>query len=208
MVINAQQFLEAIEGIELAKGISREVVLSSLEEAMKKGYKKELGGDDAVVEVIINPEEGIIEMYNVKDIVEEVADDFLEVSLEDAKDLQKQGKGEIRGDKFYISASIETLRKATANSIKAILKQKFAEAEKAILYDAFKDKINTMITGKVEKIDERGCSVNIGRTSVYLPRSQMIGDEKFASGDDIRLFVQDVASGTKGAHIVVSRASN
>ncbi len=207
MVINAQEFLEAIETIELNKGISREIVLSSLEEAMKKGYKKELGGDDAVVEVIIKPEEGIIDMFNIKDIVEEVEDDFLQVSLEDAKTLQKEGKGEIRGDKFYISASIETLKKATANSIKSILKQKFAEAEKLVLYDTFKDKINTMITGKVEKVDERGCSVNIGRTSVFLPRKEMIGDERFNLGDDIRLFVGDVTSGTKGARINVSRAS-
>ena len=207
MVINAQQFLEAIEAIELSKGISREVVLTSLEEAMKKGYKKELGGDDAVVEVIIKPEQGIIEMYNIKDIVDEVEDDFLQISLEDAKDLQKAGKGKIEGDKFYIPAEIETLRKATANSIKSILKQKFAEAEKSVLYETFKDKINTMITGRVEKVDERGCSVNIGRTSVFLPRNQMIGDEKFNSGDEIRLFVEDVASGTKGAHIIVSRAS-
>ena len=207
MVIDAQVFLEAIEGIELNKGISREVVLAALEEAMKKGYKKELGGDDAVVEVIIKPEEGIIEMYNVKDVVDEVEDDFLQVSLEDAKALQKEGKGEIRGDKFYIAADIETLKKATANSIKSILKQKFAEAEKSVLYETFKDKINTMITGKVEKVDERGCSVNIGRTSVYLPRKEMIGDERFNLGDDIRLFVGDVTSGTKGAHINVSRAS-
>ena len=174
MVINAQQFLEAIEAIELNKGISREVVITSLEEAMKKGYKKELGGDDAVVEVIIKPEEGIIEMYNVKDIVDEVEDDFLQVSLEDAKELAKAGKGEIRGDKFYISADIETLKKATANSIKSILKQKFAEAEKNVLYETFKDKINTMITGRVEKVDERGCSVNIGRTSVYLPSKKIV----------------------------------
>ena len=207
MVINAQEFLEAIEAIELNKGISREVILSSLEEAMKKGYKKELGGDDAVVEVIIKPEEGIIEMYNIKDIVDEVEDDFLQVSLEDAKELEKDGQGEIRDDKFYIPASIESIKEATARSIKSILKQKFAEAEKSVLYETFKDKINTMITGKVEKVDERGCSVNIGRTSVYLPRKEMIGDEKFALGDDIRLFVGDVTSGTKGARINVSRAS-
>ena len=207
MVINAQEFLEAIEAIELSKGISREVILSSLEDAMKKGYKKELGGDDAVVEVIIKPEEGIIEMYNIKDIVDEVEDDFLQVSLEDAKELEKDGKGEIRDDKFYIPASIESIKEATARSIKSILKQKFAEAEKSVLYETFKDKINTMITGKVEKVDERGCSVNIGRTSVYLPRKEMIGDEKFNLGDDIRLFVGDVTSGTKGARINVSRAS-
>ena len=207
MVINAKEFLEAIDEIERNKGISREVVITSLIEAMKKGYKKELGGDDAVVEVIIEPEQGIIEMYNVKDIVNEVEDDFLQISPEDAEELKKQGKALIKEDKCYISASIESLRKATATSIKSILKQKFAEAEKSVLYEAFKDKIGTMITGRVEKVDERGCSVNIGRTSVYLPRKQMIGDERFYQNDEIRLFVDDVASGSKGAHIVVSRAS-
>ena len=209
MVINAQEFLEAIEAIELSKGISREVVLSSLKEAMEKGYRKELGDtqNELDIQVIIEPEQGIIEMYNIKNIVDEVEDDFLEVSLEDAKALAKEGKGEIKGDKFYISASIETLKKATANSIKSILKQKFAEAEKSVLYETFKDKINTMITGKVEKVDERGCSVNIGRTSVYLPRKEMIGDERFNLGDDIRLFVGNVTSGTRGAQINVSRAS-
>ena len=207
MVINAKEFLEAIDEIERSKGISREVVISSLIEAMKKGYKKELGGDDAEVEVIIEPEKGIIEMYNVKDIVEEVEDDFLQISPEDAEELRKEGKALIKEDKCYISASIESLRKATATSIKSILKQKFAEAEKSVLYEAFKDKIGTMITGRVEKVDERGCSVNIGRTSVYLRRKQMIGDERFYQNDEIRLFVDDVASGSKGAQIVVSRAS-
>lgn len=209
MVINAQEFLEAIEAIELSKGISREVVISSLREAMEKGYRKELGDtqNELEIEVIIEPEKGIIDMFSAKDIVDEVEDDFLQVSLEDAKALVKEGKGEIRGDKLYISASIETLKKATANSIKSILRQKFAEAEKTVLYETFKDKINTMITGKVEKVDERGCSVNIGRTSVFLPRKEMIGDERFSVGDDIRLFVGDVVSGTKGARINVSRAS-
>ena len=209
MVINAQEFLEAIEAIELNKGISREVVLSSLKEAMEKGYRKELGDtqNELEVEVIIKPEEGIIEMFYAKSIVDEVEDDFLQITLEDAKALAKEGKGEIREDKFYIYAPIESLKKATANSIKSILKQKFAEAEKSVLYEAFKDKINTMITGKVEKVDERGCSVNIGRTSVYLQRNQMIGDEKFALGDDVRLFVENVSGDSKGARIVVSRAS-
>ena len=209
MVINAQDFLEAIEGIELSKGISREVVLTSLEEAMRKGYKKEIGDtqDELLVVVNIVPEEGLIEMFSVKDIVDEVEDDFLQVSKEDAKALAKAKQGEIREDKFYIPAPIETLRKATALGIKSILKQKFAEAEKSVLYELFKDKINTMITGKVEKVDERGCSVNIGRTSVYLPRKQMIGDEKFNVGDPIRLFVENVDSNSKGARINVSRSS-
>ena len=207
MAMNAKVFLEALEEIEVAKGISKETVLRALEEAMIKGFKKELGGDDANVVVNIDPEKGIIEMFHVKDVVEDVEDDFLEISKADAKVEVKEGKGEIREDKIYYPASIEDLRKATAMSVKSILKQKFAEEEKSILLEQFRDKLNTMITGRVEKADERGVSVNIGRTSVYLPKSQMIGDEKFNVGEQIRLFVAGVDNGTKGARIAVTRAN-
>lgn len=204
MAFNATEFLAALEEIETAKGISKETVLVALQEAMVKGFKKQLGGDDATVIVNIDTQKGTIEMAQTKKVVEEVQDDFLEISVEDAREVDKKYKV---GDDFIIPATLEDLRKATAMSIKSILRQKFAEAERGILYEQFKDKINTMITGKVENIDERGCSVNIGRTSVYLPRKEMIGNETFNVGDPIKLFVSDVASGTKGAHIVVSRAN-
>ncbi|MDD4104157.1 MAG: NusA N-terminal domain-containing protein, partial [Bacilli bacterium] len=197
MAINSAEFREALNQIEVARGISKEVIVKSLIEAMTKGYRKELGGDDALVEVNIDAEAGTIEMYHMKNIVQEVEDDFLEIEEKEAKALAKEGKGFIKDNIYYVEASIEELRKATAMSIKSILRQKFAEAEKDVLYEAFKDKINTMITGRVEKIDERGASVNIGRTSVYLPRKQMIGDERFSLGDQIRLFVSDVASDMK-----------
>lgn len=207
MAINAVEFREALNQIEVSRGISKEIIVSSLIDAMIKGYRKELGGDDALVEVNIDPEAGTIEMYHMKNIVKEVEDDFLEIEEKEAKTLAKEGKGFIKESLFYVPASLEELRKATAMSIKSILRQKFAEAEKDVLFEAFKDKINTMITGRIEKIDERGASINIGRTSVYLPRKQMIGDEHFAVGDQIRLFVSDVATDIKGAHIVVSRSN-
>ena len=204
--MNVTEFLLALEEIEASKGISKEATLQALEEAMAKAFRKQLGGDDADVRVNIDLDKGAIEMCQVKKVVDDVEDDFLEISVEDANEAHK-GKKYKAGDEFIIPASLDELKKATAMSVKSIMKQKFAEAEKGILYEAFKDKINTMITGRVEKIDERGASVNIGRTSVFLPHNQMIGDEKFAVGDAIKLFVSDVASGTKGAHIVVSRAN-
>ena len=206
MAMNAKEFLAALEEIEASKGISKETTLNALQEAMAKGFRKQLGGDDALVRVTIDAENGTIDMCQIKNVVAEVEDDFLEISVEDANALNPKGKYKV-GDEFIIPASVEDMRKASAMSVKSMLKQKFAEAEKDILYEAFKDKINTMITGRVEKLDERGVSVNIGRTSVFLPRNQMIGDERFNPGDPIKLYISDVASGTRGAHIVVSRAN-
>ena len=209
MAINGEQFLQALDELEALKGINKEVILTALKEAMIKGYKKSIGAteDDDNIRVTIDPETGTIEMCQIKQVVKEVMeDDFKEISVEDANALDKSKKYKV-GDEFIIPSSPDDLTKAIAMSIKSILKQKFAEAEKDVLYEAFKDKIGTMITGRVEKADERGLSVNVGRTSVYLPRNQMIGDERFNVGEPIKLFVNNVASGTKGAHINVSRAS-
>ena len=205
MAINAIDFLAALEEIEASKGISKETILQFLEESLIKAYKKQLGGDDANVRASIDPNKGTIELCQVKDVVKEVEDDFLQISVEDANALDSKKKYK-DGDEFIIEAPIDELRKATAMSVKSMLKQKFAEAEKSILYETFKDKIGTIITGKVEKVDERGISVNIVKTSVYLPKKELIGDERFIVGETIKIYVDDVASGTKGAHIVVSRS--
>lgn len=205
MTIDAKQFNAALEEIEVSKGITRDVVLAALEEALIKGYRKQLGGDDADVRVNIDADKGIIEMWQVKIVKKDVEDDFLQISVEDANEGKK--KAEYKdGDEYFIEASIDDLRKATAMSIKSIMHQKFAEAEKNILYEAFKDKIGTIITGKVEKVDEKGVTVNLVRTSVYLPHKHLIGEEKFNVGDQIKVYINNVDSGSKGAKIVVSRS--
>ena len=205
MAMNAVEFIAALEEIEASKGISKDTILDMLKESLIKAYRKQLGGDDADVRVNIDPEKGIIDMCQVKAVVDEVEDDFLQISVQDANDADKSKKYKA-GDEFFIPATIDELKKATAMSVKSMLKQKFAEAEKSILYETFKDKIGTIITGKVEKVDDRGISVNIVKTSVFLPKKELIGDEKFIVGETIKIYVDDVASGTKGAHIVVSRS--
>lgn len=203
MAINATELNAAIEQIEVAKGISRETVLEALKEAMTRGFKRDIGGDDALVEVNIDTEKGVIEMYQIKKVVEEVEDDLLEISVEDAN--EKGGKYKV-GDGYKIPADIQSLRKAIVLSIKSVLHQKFVEVEKAILYDQFKDKIGTMITGKVEAFDERGAMINVGRSSIYMPKKDMIKDEKFLVGETIKAFVDNVESGPKGARIVITRS--
>ena len=208
MAINAPELFEALDVIESSKGISRESVIQALTEAISKGFRKKLGGDDALVKIEFHPENGTIYLAQVKKVVEEVEDDFLEISVEDANEEAKGKKKYAVGDDFEIPTDITTLDKATLLSIKSVFRQKFSEAEKTVLLENFKDKIGTMITGRVETVDEKGASVNIGRTSVFLQKSQMIGDERFFPGDSIRLYVVGVDSSSKGgARILVSRSN-
>ena len=202
-MIDAKKFIEALDEIEATKGISKLSIIEALKEAMAKGFKKQLGGDDALVDVNIDLDAGTIEMSQLKLIVEEVEDDFLEVSLEEAN--AKGGEYKL-GDYYPIPCKTEELAKSTALSIKAVLKQKIAEAEKQSLLSAYQDKIGEMITGKVERVEDNGITVNIGRTTIYVPRKELIGDERFHLNDTIRLYVTGVSSGTKGTRIAVSRA--
>lgn len=208
-MINAKEFIKALNELEAAKGISKESIIEALKEAMEKGFIKQLGivsnGDleEAKVRVDIDAKKGTIEMCVLKTVVEEVEDDFLQISLEDAnKDANIYKVGDI----YEIPVSTDELTKLTAQNVKSVLRQKIAEAEKTAIYNAYIDKKGEMIRGVVEKVDERSSIVNIGRTSVYLPNSQKIPGETFRIGDQIRLYVVDVLSTTKGAQIIVSRS--
>jgi transcription termination/antitermination protein NusA len=202
-MLDSKALIQAIDLIEQEKGISKEAIITALKEALEKAYRKQLGSiDDALVRADVDLAKGFIKLYQLKTVVENVEDDFLEISLEETKQL---GLSLHVGDTYQIEASPEDFQKSAAMTVKAILRQKIAEAEKSALYEIYKDKIGEMIVGQVEKIDDRSAIVNIGRTSVYLPSSKRIPGETFKVGDRIKLYVVDVESTTKGAQIAVSR---
>ena len=202
-MFKSAELLKLIEVLELEKGISKQAIIDALKEAIAKAYRKQLGSiDDALVRVEINPVTGVIQVFEQRQVVETIEDDFLEIGLEEVK---AKGLSLNVGDFFETEVNLEEFSKGAAMIVKAVFRQKIAEAEKAALYELFKDKIGEMIVGQVEKIDERSAIINIGRTDVYLPASKRIPGEIFRVGDRIKLYVVDVESTTKGAQIAVSR---
>ena len=202
-MFKSAELLKFIEVLELEKGISKQAIIDALKEAIAKAYRKQLGSiDDALVRVEINPVTGVIQVFEQRQVVETIEDDFLEIGFEEVK---AKGLSLNVGDFFETEVNLEEFSKGAAMIVKAVFRQKIAEAEKAALYELFKDKIGEMIVGQVEKIDERSAIINIGRTDVYLPASKRIPGEIFRVGDRIKLYVVDVESTTKGAQIAVSR---
>ena len=202
--MDATKFLEALNEIEATKGISKKSILDALKESLRKAYVKSLGGgDDADVRIEIDEQVGKIEMRLYKKVVDEVNDDYLEISLEDAKKTNKKIKV---GDEWSEEVPVEEMARLTALTVKSVLRQKLAEASKLALYEAHKDKIGEMVTGIVEKCDDRGAIVNINRSSVYLTRKELIGDETFEAGDPIRLYVSEATNSDKGPMVRVSRS--
>lgn len=212
-MINSKQFFSAISELSQQKGISQESIFDGLREAFRRAIIKKLGGgDDAHVEVIIDEEKALIEMYHLKKVVESVEDDYLEIELKEAQKLEPKIQV---GDNFKIPFDLSDANKIFANTVKSVLHQKINEAEKQALYETYKDKTGEMITGIVEKYDERSVIVNIGRTTVYLSPRELIGEESFETGQQIRLYVAEVSSlektekgfkGEKSQGISVTRA--
>ena len=200
MKIDIKAFLEAQEEVSKAKGISDEEVLSAFTEAVKSAYIRYLGGGvkdmpDPVVNCQIDVEDKKepIKLSQVKIVRDEVEDDMLEIETEEANEGLDEPKYK-DGDEYVIPADPDELTKVFTIAVKSSFRQKLAEAERSALYEIYKDHIGEMMTGTVERADDRSVSVNIGRTTVELSRHELIGDEFFRVGDPIKVYIQKVES--------------
>ena len=142
--MDATKFLEALEEIAESKGISKEAIITALQESLRKAYEKQIC-DGYIVEgvdvrVTITEQPAEIKMEYVRKVVEEVEDDILEISVEDAN-KGKKGKKYAVGDEYIVETSPDDMARLTALTVKSVLRQKLAEAEKVSLYENYKDKI-------------------------------------------------------------------
>ena len=219
--MNNNAFKEALAELAKSKGISEEAIVDALRESLEKAYLRYLGGskeglEDPIVNVDVDPNTGKITLENIKRVVLEVEDDYLEISEEDANEGLKKKKYKV-GDDYVIPCPVDQLSKLTMMTVKNLLRQKVAEAERTALYEVYKDHIGEMYTGTVEKADDRSVLVDIGRTKVELTRRDLIGDEFFKIGDTIKVYIQEVKSAhpeekkegakPRGPQIEVTRSS-
>ncbi len=204
--MDAKKILSALDDFEKEKGIPKEIVIEALKEALEKAYKRETDAD-ALCRVEIDPNKGTIEMYNVKNIVEEVEDDVYQVELEDAKKINP--KLEI-GDVLETPVDPNSLNRMAAMQAKQVLVQKIREFEKQSIYDAYIDKKDDIIVGIVESIEPSPENpnfvlINVGKTNAIMKRNHMLPGEKFKIGQAIRVYVVDVDKSALGAAVIVSR---
>lgn len=232
MASTSQKIIEAASILGKERGLSLDVIHDALVDAFKlavgkkieEEYKVELRGirpqikkpvektdkvveklESALVRVDCNLETGKISVYHQWLVLneEDITDDFLQISLEEAKEHNKRIKvGDYYEEKFDLS----TLNKKDVDRFVSTFKQKISKAEKEVLFNAFSDKIGNIMTGIVEKADSNSVLVNLGTTSTILYRNDLIGDERFQNGDPIKVYISDIARNDKKAlYIKASR---
>ena len=151
----------------------------------------------------VDDENGEIKVFQQRAVVETVEDDELEISLNDAKRINEALE---LGDVVEEEVNIADFGRAAVILAKNVMKQKIREAEKLAVYEEYCDKVEEMIFGTVESVEEKFCVVNIGKTFVIMPKNQQIPNETYREGSMIRVVISEVNKETKGAQVLVSRA--
>ena len=201
--MNARELLNALDAFEQEKGISKDIVVDALKEALEKAYKKNTD-PDVLCRVDINADLGTIEMYELKNVVEDVEDDLFEIELEDAKEINPNIK---IGEVLEIAVDTETLSRLAALQAKQVLTQKIREFEKQTVYDAYIDKKDDIIVGTVDRIEPGFIIVNVGKTNAVMKINHTIPGESFKPGQAVRVYVVDVDKSSQGAAVIVSRTA-
>lgn len=193
--------VDALDALETEKGIKKEYVIESLEAALVAAYKRNYNQAQNV-EVDFDEKKGNIHIYSVKEVVDEVADDRLEISLADA---QEKSKGYEIGDHIKDEVTPKDFGRIAAQTAKQVIMQRVREAERDIIYNEYSQYEHEIIQGIVERADNRFVYIIFGKIEAVMPRSDQMPNETYNPRDRVRVYVTKVENATKGPQVFVSR---
>ena len=198
-----KEFIKALDEIEREKGIDKDVILDALKKALVKSYEENYDSNSNV-EITINELTGDINIFSIKEVVENVEDENTEVTVNEANKINK--KVQI-GDVVRIPVKAKNFGRVAAQKARSIVIQKLKDAERETTYEEFKDREKEIINGTVQRVDNGLIFINLGKTEGVVPKSEQIPGEVVNVGDRIKLYIQEVKNTPKGPRITLSRTN-
>lgn len=192
-----------VDQISREKGISRETLLEALRSALLSATRKRFGGRTNI-DLRIDPKTCDITSFETKKIVSEVKNRDEEVSLKEALKILPDGK---EGDTVEIPLSLHDFSRIAAQTAKQVIFQRVREAERDAIYNEFKDKINTVVSGQVMRRERGLYFLNLGKTEALLPAKESLPNEMLKRSDTVRAFIEEVKITPKGPVIILSRTN-
>ena len=198
---NGNEFMNAVYDLVKEKNIPKEVLIEAIESALVSAYKKNYVTSQNV-RVIIDRETGDVDVLMRRDVVEEVEDEFTEISLEEALEIDSRY---MVGDVVEYQVTPRDFGRIAAQTAKQVVVQRIREAERGMVYDSYIDRQGELITGVVQRISNDTIFVNIGNTEGILVASERTKGEKYRINDRIKAYIMDVRKSTRGPQIFLSR---
>lgn len=203
MELQTKQLVMAIKQIADEKNLPEDTVQDIIEQALAAAFRKDFGDKEQEVRSTINLSTGELVVYVTKVVEEKVEDEHTEISLADAKKMNKDIKV---GDEIEESYRPETFGRVAAQTAKQVILQKLRESEREIIMAEYQDKIGTVLNGTVQRVESKIVRIELGKASGILPMSEQIPREHFSAGNRIKVFLKDVESSSRGPQLILSRA--
>ena len=199
-----KELMEALDILEKEKEISKETLFESIENSLYTACEKHFGRADNI-KVEIDRETCDFLCYAEKEVVEtadDVEDDLLQISLEDAQKIKATAKV---GDIIHVEIKSKEFGRIATQNAKSVILQKIREEERNVIFNQYYAKEKDVVTGIVQRYIGRNISVNLGKADGILNESEMVKGEHFRPTERIKVYILEVKNGSKGPRILVSR---
>lgn len=198
----SKEMLEAFRILEEEKHIDKADIIDAVTESLKSAYKRRYGQSESCV-IEFNEKTADFQVFTVREVVEEVFDSRLEISLKAALAISSAYE---LGDKIRFEESVNEFGRVAAQSAKQTIMEKMRRQMREVTFNEYKQHEGEIMTGTVERFDQRFIYVNLGSLEAQLSHQDQIPGESFKSHDRIEVYVYKVENNPKGVNVFVSRS--
>lgn len=202
--LNIKQLIQVMGTIAEEKNLPEETVMDVVQQAIAAAWRRDNGDREQDVRAELNTVHGTAKVFVMYTVVDEIENPATELTVEDA---QKLKKGAVVGDVVEEEFDASSFGRVAAQTAKQVVLQKLREAEREVVLEEFADKIGTVITGTVQRVEPRVVRVELGKAIGILPQSEQIPGEYYSIGSRIKVFLKDVERENRGPQLILSRAN-
>ena len=202
--LDVKQLIQVIGTIAEEKNLPEDVVMDVVQQAIAAAWRRDNGDRDQDVRAELNTVNGTAKAFVIYQVVEEVEDPATELTVQGAEKLKKGVKV---GDVVEESFDANHFGRVAAQTAKQVVLQKLREAEREVVMEEFSDKIGTVITGTVQRVEARVVRIELGKAIGILPASEQIPGEYYSIGSRLKVFLKDVERENRGPQLILSRAN-
>lgn len=202
--LNLKQLTLAVRTIADEKNLPEDTVLSVIEQAIAAAWRRDNGERDQEVRAELNTNNGTAKVFVGREVVEAVGSEAHEISLEDAKKVKKDAE---LGDIIEEEYEVTSFGRVAAQTAKQVVLQRLREAEREVVLEEYEDKIGTVVTGTVQRVEPRVVRVEIGKAAGIIPQSEQIQGEYYSVGARIKVFIKDIERENRGPQLILSRGN-
>lgn len=202
--LNIKQLTLAVRTIAEEKNLPEDTVLSVIEQAIAAAWRRDNGERDQEVRAELNIHRGTAKVFVAREVVEAVGSESVEISLEDAKKIKSDAK---IGDIIEDVHEVTSFGRVAAQTAKQVVLQRLREAEREVVLAEYEDKIGTVVTGTVQRVEPRVVRVELGKATGIIPQSEQIQGEYYGIGSRVKVYIKDIERDNRGPQLILSRGN-